>query len=415
MPNVLGDAIAAFHYNSRLSDMYAWSVINFFDYQYSFGIDTIFRLVDVVMGAGIIYGMSYLILGRKPRLKIEDAKWTLLSFVLIFLTQHGRTLYAGFSVAHNYLIITLTTVIFAIPYVKLALGKPSYDGILKCLGMAIMGFVFGFSSNITPIAFVMTYIIYKIFVSVKHSLSIKAWEIFGLLGVLAAIALAYIFGPGVSSYANGSYAQTYDYITISQLLSTPLDGIIKITKHVIANFGRVFLPPTAACLIPFVIVVCLRLKKKSAASLLPKDNTSQIILTLTLLFAVIHIAISSQIRFPLRIALPAYIACTVAALVLIKYWLSIINKRWLDNLVLAATIIAAAGLLVTRASLAIQYRQQTNQIFEKIRHTESNELCIPRSDVHSKTVRMIYLGQEDMLAEWAMPEYIYGRKITFCE
>ena len=30
--------------NSRLSDMYAWTVINFFDFQYGFGVDTVFRL-----------------------------------------------------------------------------------------------------------------------------------------------------------------------------------------------------------------------------------------------------------------------------------------------------------------------------------------------------------------------------------
>ena len=41
-PDVWNDLVGAFHHNSRLSDMYAWTVINFFDFQYSFGIDTIF-------------------------------------------------------------------------------------------------------------------------------------------------------------------------------------------------------------------------------------------------------------------------------------------------------------------------------------------------------------------------------------
>ena len=64
-PDVWNDIKGAFMHNSRLSDMYAWTVINFFDFQYSFGVDTIFRLIDVVMAAGIFYLMTSMMLGRR--------------------------------------------------------------------------------------------------------------------------------------------------------------------------------------------------------------------------------------------------------------------------------------------------------------------------------------------------------------
>ena len=71
--DIIGDATAAFKHSVRLADMFAWSVINFFDYNYSFGPDTIFRLLDVLMALSIFYMATYLILRRRPRLELPDA------------------------------------------------------------------------------------------------------------------------------------------------------------------------------------------------------------------------------------------------------------------------------------------------------------------------------------------------------
>ena len=65
--------VNAFRYNARLSDMYAWGAIRFFDYQYSFGIDTVFRIIDVILALGIVYLISMLIVGRKLRFELRDA------------------------------------------------------------------------------------------------------------------------------------------------------------------------------------------------------------------------------------------------------------------------------------------------------------------------------------------------------
>ena len=225
-PDIIGDSIAAFNYNARLSDMYAWSVINFFDYKYSFGIDTIFRLLDVAMGMGIIYLMTYFALGHKPRLKISDATWFLFCFVMIFLTPHGRTLYAGFSVVHNYLIITLSTLVFLLPFIRLARNQTTQNKAWFALYMLVVGFAFGFSSNLTPIAFLITYAIAKTYSVIKHRSKINKWEVTGVIGTLVGISIQYLLGPGVASYINGDYSITYDYVSIGKMFSEPFASIV---------------------------------------------------------------------------------------------------------------------------------------------------------------------------------------------
>ena len=262
-PDIIGDSIAAFNYNARLSDMYAWSVINFFDYKYSFGIDTIFRLLDVAMGMGIIYLMTYFALGHKPRLKISDATWFLFCFVMIFLTPHGRTLYAGFSVVHNYLIITLSTLVFLLPFIRLARNQTTQNKAWFALYMLVVGFAFGFSSNLTPIAFLITYAIAKTYSVIKHRSKINKWEVTGVIGTLVGISIQYLLGPGVASYINGDYSITYDYVSIGKMFSEPFASIVALAKHVIVNYGRVLLPLLLVFTVCFADYIIARKSKQT--------------------------------------------------------------------------------------------------------------------------------------------------------
>ena len=94
--NFLMGAVDAFRYNARLSDMYAWTVIRIFDFQYKFGADTFVRIADVFMGLGIIYMIVYTSLGRAAQLKIKDATVFLLVFCAIFLNNKCESLYLAF-------------------------------------------------------------------------------------------------------------------------------------------------------------------------------------------------------------------------------------------------------------------------------------------------------------------------------
>ena len=85
--NVIEDAKNAFNYNSRLTDVYAWSVIDFYDNQFQFGPDLIFRLIDVIMITAVFYLSTYLILNRKPKLQIKDALVFCVAFFVFIISE----------------------------------------------------------------------------------------------------------------------------------------------------------------------------------------------------------------------------------------------------------------------------------------------------------------------------------------
>ena len=54
-------------------------------------------------------------------------------------------------------------------------------------------------------------------------------------------------------------------------------------------------------------------------------------------------------------------------------------------------------------------------MFDEIRKSDVDTICIDREKVRAKNLPVVYLGQEDMLAEWAMPEIVYNKTVKFCE
>lgn len=413
-PDIIGDSIAAFRHNARLSDMYAWSVINFFDYKYSFGIDTIFRLLDVAMGMGIIYLMTYFALSRRPRLKISDATWFLFCFVMIFLTPHGRTLYAGFSAIHNYLIITLSTLIFLLPFVRLIQGRHIPNGAWLKLCMLVAGFIFGFSSNLTPIAFLITYAIARTCSIIRRRSAICNWEVAGVAGVLIGVTIQYALGPGVTSYINGDYSTTYDYISIGRIFSEPLTSTVSLAKHIIINYGRVLSPLLLVFVVCFTIYLIARKIKQQRPIIRPTNKQDNAILSAGSLFTVVHIAIASQIEFPLRIILPAYIVGVICLAVLLRSMLNQLSKHVKSTFTFAMLLLSIV-VVVARFILAISYSQKILPVLEFIKNSSEQSLCISRESINSTTIPLVYLGQESILADWAMPETIYGKTITFCD
>ena len=196
-PAVLEDMGAAFQHNARIPDMYAWAVINFFDYQYSFGVDTVFRLADVALGVGMLYLMTYVALGRKVRLELKDAVIWALGFLMIFLTPHGRVLYAGFSAIHNYLLIVMITLGFGLWYLKRMRGEEMRWRWWQAGLMLLAGVVFGLSSNLTPVAFLITFVGVLVIRMVREKKigevlkRLRVWEILGVVGILIGMAVAY--------------------------------------------------------------------------------------------------------------------------------------------------------------------------------------------------------------------------------
>ncbi len=390
----VGDVSASFQNNGRLTDMYAWSVIDFFDYQFNFGVDTIFRMLDVAMVVGVFYMMAYMVLGRKLKLQIKDAAVFACGFLALILTQHGRVFYAGFSVIHNYMMGIFIFLAFLLPYIKWLRGEKI--GKVWYYGLPVLGVVFGMSAALTPLAFLVTATIYIIYMKAKEHRKIPLWFILGMVGVVVGFAVSNLLGPGAGNYAgNELYTATYDYIGFSEIFSG--SGIVKVLVHLASNFGRVLLPVLVLLVVLFVFA------KKPVK--LEKDQLLAI--SFLAVFAIVLICGSFQVNAPLRILLPAYVVLVAAALAIFEEF-----RTPHFGIMLCAGVLAVA---ITKCVLVGGYAEQSAKTFEYIRNSEAHDVCVDKEMVKSYNFPVVYLGQEDMVMEWATPEPIYDKSVKFCE
>ena len=195
----------------------------------------------------------------------------------------------GSSLIHNYLLTVLSLLLFAIPYIHIRQCMPNkwYAAPL----MAVAGYLFGFMSNLAPIAFLITYTVCKLYAFIrKKGYHIAPWEVCGIVGVLLGVATQYLLGPGLSSYTNGHYAIDFDYVPFSQIISDPIGSIGKLMIHAVANYSRVLMPPIIcllACLIVYAIVKKLKnepLQLKEA--LTPKRRVAMVCLLFVFFYIV---------------------------------------------------------------------------------------------------------------------------------
>lgn len=413
----LEDARAAFEFNSRLTDMYAWSVIDYYDYQFNGGIDFFLRLVDAVAISGVFYLAVYLILGEKPRIKLRDAFIFAGVFVTFILTPFGRAFYHEFSMIHNYVPLALLALGFAIPYVNLVRADLKTAKSVKSpknlewyskffskktgfiILMLILGLGFGMSATITPLAFLLTVIIFCL-VRRKSLSWPPAWFFSGIIGVIIGFLICWFAGSGVDHYTNPITAATFDYLPMSEILANP--G--KLLYHEIYNFALVFAP----LLIVFILLLIYSKNRKNLfkiKNISPKTANFIIIFSL---FIIIHILGASLVKAPPRLLIPAYLAGLVLLFRLFAHHLCY-SKLSTSVLVIFTTVIA-----VTHISLLIKYRTEMAKVLEKIKTSEENALCISPEETRPTRVKLLDLAQANMLVDWGEPEYIYGKAILNC-
>lgn len=401
--NLVEDVKNSFDNNGRITDMYAWSVIDLFDYQFQFGPDLVFRLLDLAMAGGLFYLMSYAILGRKPKLEFKDASLFLVLFATVILTPHGRIMYAGFSAIHNYMIGAFIFMAFCLPYIKLVLGKENCKKWWMTVLMLVFGIVFGMSSALTPIAFFVVALGYILIG--KRRIKIPLWAIVGLAGLVIGVVISNVFGPGAGNYSNNDvYTGTYDYVAFSEILN----NIPRIIKHLIVNIGRVILP--AAILAGILFVFCINPRRFFSAKFYEKIEKKRMRLIMSeLAFAIILILGSFQVSAPIRILLPAYLALVMV--VLTVFWPEIQKEKVIG----CGAMVLVIGIVVAKSILTINYHEQSSVVLKKIEDAETESVCVTPVEVEAFNYPVVYLGQENMVMEWAVPETIHGKTVTFCE
>lgn len=422
-PDVLNDLIGAFRSDARISDMYAWAVINFFDYQYSFGIDTIFRLLDVLAVTGVLLLLTSLILGHRPRQKLKDALVFMGCFLLLVLTPYGYTFYRGFSMIHNYLIISLALLGFSLPFIR-KLTNSKIPKLYHRWWIALpLGLVFGMSANFPPIAFIATYVIVKIWQlwqNKKHNqryrIRPEAWECLMIGGMLVSMLFGYIVGPGVSRYASDPmYVNTYDYVAIGDILQNFGGSVARIAKHVIFNFARTMGPIVIILLLAWIVACLVGKIQHRKIKLLPDSLAQKRLLLCLAIFSCFSTLIGSQIIMPVRLCLPAYLALIVAATILIVHWWQEFKSRELAVLYTIMICLAVAAIIIVKTIFAWDFHVRIGEVLATIKNSEDDVIYI-NPDILQQRPKIPFnmFQQEETFVRRQENGYnIYGKHIVY--
>ena len=406
--NAIDDMTNAFKHSGRITDMYAWSVIDLFDYQYQFGIDTIFRIIDVILISGSFYLATFIILGRKPKLVIKDALVFCSTFVAVIFSMFGRRLYTEFSMIHNYVPLVFITLLFSIPYLKLMLHhyiteKPL---LLSCL-MLMLGVIFGLSTTVTPLAFLATVVIYSI-INRKNLPKFQVWFFTGLIGLIIGAAISLFLSSGIGDYTNNPIAaKNFDYISLADFLQAPFQTTPRLLFHLVYNFGMLLLP----LLVYFLAAVYFTKSFRQVFTRHPFKNispsTKHLIIAFSL-FIFIHTFATIQIKTPPRILIPAYFA---GIILIFKIFVPHIKSR-----LFAPTIIfLSVSAIILHTIFLSLYHTKANAILEEIKSSPEESLCIDWSRNVADRVPVINLSQEYLLVDWGYPEPIYDKSVTICK
>ena len=403
--NTIQDAKNAFEFNSRITDTYAWTAIDFYDYQFKFGPDTFLRLIDIAMFSTVFYLSTYLILSRKPKLFIKDALIFCTIFTAFIITPFGYTFYREFSMIHNYVPLALVTLLFVIPYIKLLTKQPVTKSLpyLYAFYLLIIGIIFGMSATITPLAFLATVVIYLI-VRRKHLTKPPLWFYTGIFGAIVGFLICWLAGSGVDHYTNTSAtATTFDYIPFSDIFA----NIPKLIFHNLYNFALVFIP-LAIVFIPCFIFLK---KRKTLFSKAHFTHLSPTTINLILVFAtfiIIHILGASLIKSPPRLLIPAYLAGLI-----IVFRLFLPHLKF--NTILTFFITTATFMVVVvHAILLIKYHFEMSKVLDDVKNSTETIICINPEDTKPTRIPLLDLSQANIIVDWNQPEPIYNKQIVSC-
>ncbi len=417
--SIINDIIAAFNWNARLGDMYAWSAINFFDYTYEFGVDTIFRLLDLVMVFAIFFLITTFALGRRPKWKIQDALVFGVSFLAVFLSDYSRSLVSSFSHIHNYLPTTLLPLLFLLPFIWSLHGREVLTGRRGKLIAFVLGLLFALSSNVTPVVFVITALLvggYTVFfakrktkLNLRHILS--SWQVFAILGLFVSSSFMYLVGPGVSSYTQGYNGS---YVALSELLRSPAENGVAIIGNMVHNFQSV-----AAIIIILSLVTLVEyvIQKKKLIHAQAHGVTGLKFSAVCLVFFIVHVLAVSQIDVSTttRILLPAFVCAVISVLFTTNRLLYLAEVKQRVLLLAAIPVIMLTTVLaVDMALVMVKHQQQATAVFERIRSTEATNVCVTPADNPTATSPLMKYYQRELFVDWAMPVTIYDKTVDWC-
>lgn len=357
-----------YHYLPRLGEFYQHLAMWFMDMQTALGLGLILRIVDAIICTALIYLLTVFVLKRRPRLAYKDALVYLGLFVLLMLFETSETFMYRFSYVHNYILALLATVGFLLPYrLELHTSKS-----LALIGMILLGFLFGISNEITPIAVIIVLIAIGVIHKITTGLTLKQFikdyrlQIAGLLGILLGLLFFYV-GAGIEGRTNGGYGLVYEYIHLSELFSHPRYFIATLIDHFWYNLRYLF----------FVLVLLLFITF-SAFVRHKQSKPNQLPLHICILaFCVLFLGASSLIKLHddiyTRFLLPVYVAIFISIFVYLNEQLSRTDVDFQIFTKISCIICLGIGVLMTvdMTYAMLRYHIKIAPVCEKVIQEEA--------------------------------------------
>lgn len=309
--------VTVYHYLPRLGEFYQHLAMWFMDVQTTLGFGLILRLIDALICVALIYLLTVFVLKRRPRLVYKDALIYVGFFVLLMFFETSEVFMYRFSYVHNYILALLATVGFLLPYrLELHTTKP-----LALIGMILLGFLFGISNEVTPIAVTVILIAIGIIRKITTGVTIKQFlkkyrlQIAGLVGIFLGLLFFYL-GAGIGGRTNGGYGAVYEYVHLTELFSHPRYVIATLIDHFWYNLR--YLAFALALLLIIIFSAFIRYKQS-------KPNQLPLHLY-ALTFCILFLGASSLIKLHddiyTRFLAPVYVAIFISILTYLNEQLS---------------------------------------------------------------------------------------------
>lgn len=361
-----------YNYIPRLGEFYQHIAVHFMTPQVSFGLDMIFRLITAAIASGTVYLSAMFIMGRKLRLEYKDVAICLSVLLLIMISIFSEAYTYRFSYANNYVLGLLVAVAFLMPFRMKMVG----DKWWKIAGVLVLGFMFGISTELAPVAVLILIGGWTAILMIRRKIMWKElWgreyrlQLMAMVGLLAGLAFFYI-GGGLGMRTGGGYASVYDYVSPMGVLHDPVTTVFKLMHHVWYNIRYVFF---AIPMMGGIIFVEATIFKKEKEYLF-----WQIMLAL---FCILFVGATSLIAvhddlYP-RFMVPMFVAIVLSMLLLVRHILEYakVPERTLKKF--AIVTIALGGVLIVDTTFAFTlYKVTMAPKLEAIHFNPGGDLTI---------------------------------------
>ena len=357
----------------RLGEFYQRIAMHYMTPQLSFGLDLLFRLLTAAIASGVIYFAAVFVVGRKMKFEYKDVIIYLGIMIFLMLSIFSGAFTYRFSFANNYVLGLFTAVCFIVLFRLRLLG----DRWWKLLGAFVIGFAFGISTEIAPVACLILICVWFVVKMIRREISWRdlrgryRLQTLAVLGLVAGLVFFYL-GGGIGVRTSGWYADTYDYVSPIGIFSDPISTVFRLVQHVWYNVRYIFF--AIPLMLGFIFVETTLFKKRN------KDYLfwQVMLFVFCVLFVLATSLIAVHDDLYARFMVPVFIAINMATMLFVYHVLEYAKVSEKSLKVSAIVLVTVGVVLVIDMTFAFALYNRTmaprlESVYDIIQADEASE------------------------------------------